>query len=222
MKAGNLIILLFIFSFSYSQNHSAQENLTASIKQFHFQLPVDRNSVHYTDLDLDGDPDLLKYITKDSIPVMWIDDDDDMKVDALSGDLDSDCLLMDLNVDGIYGGGQDLIIDWNDENHDGIADMQVILDNGEIDYKGKWASHFICMINTDNKAVFNNIDWNQFKVEGWEKMGRCNFLNNYHGNNLMLKAHISSFDIGRILSSFMIQTRMVILRWPFGWLMNLS
>ena len=111
MKVGILIILLFFFAFSYSQNHGEQGNLAASIKRFHFHLPGDRNDLHYTDLDLDGDPDLLQYITKDSIPVMWIDDDDDMKADDLSGDLDSDCLLMDLNGDGYYGGGEDLIID---------------------------------------------------------------------------------------------------------------
>ena len=40
--------------------------------------PVIRNIV-YEDLDRDGDPDILRAMLNDSIPIIWIDDDDDMK-----------------------------------------------------------------------------------------------------------------------------------------------
>ncbi|MEN8227691.1 MAG: hypothetical protein ABFS38_06010 [Bacteroidota bacterium] len=196
MNPGRLIILLFLFSFACAaQSPLETGKLSGSIKPFHFHLPTDRQSLHYTDTDSDGDPDLLQYLILDTIPILWIDDDDDMKQGDLTGDLDNDCLMIDLNSDGKYGEALDIIIDWNDENSDGIADMQMILENSEIEQNGKWSSHYIYMINTDQKAVFNNLDWELFKMQGWERMGRCNFLSNYRGNNLMLKAHISSFDI---------------------------
>lgn len=195
MNPGRLIILLFLWVYGCTTNPPKPEALTSAIKPFRFHLPTDKQSVHFSDIDSDGDPDLLQYTLNDSIPVIWIDDDDDMQWDDLSGDLDSDCLILDMNNDGKFGEALDLVIDWNDEDGDGVADMQVILENSEIDYKKKWASHFIYLINTDNRAVFNYVDWNLFSMEGWERMGKCNFISNYHGNNLMLKVHISSFDI---------------------------
>ena len=33
----------------------------------------------YIDLDGDGDPDILRTVTANGIPVQWIDDDDDMQ-----------------------------------------------------------------------------------------------------------------------------------------------
>ena len=80
----------------------------------------------YIDLDGDGDPDILKTVTVNNTPVMWIDDDDDMRYGDIEGDTDSDCLLIDRNKDGKYGGIGDLIIDWVDTNHDGKCDMQVV------------------------------------------------------------------------------------------------
>ena len=47
------------------------------------------------DLDKDGDPDVLKAMINDSIPIVWIDDDDDMQQHQTEGDTDSDCLLIE-------------------------------------------------------------------------------------------------------------------------------
>ncbi len=65
-------------------------------------------------------------ITRDSIPILWLDDDGDMRWDDLEGDTKNDCLLIDRNRDGIYGGHGDLIIDWIDTDNDGKADMQIV------------------------------------------------------------------------------------------------
>ena len=47
-----------------------------------------------------------------------VDDDDDMKISDLQGDLDSDCLVIDMNGDGNYGGELDLNIDYIDPDKD--------------------------------------------------------------------------------------------------------
>ena len=64
----------------------------------------------YIDLDGDGDPDILRTVTANGIPVQWIDDDDDMQFGDLEGDTDNDCLMIDRNKDGVYGGYGDLIL----------------------------------------------------------------------------------------------------------------
>lgn len=57
------------------------------------------------DLDKDDDPDLLYYFINNNIPIVWIDDD--MKWTDIEGDADSDCLLIDRNIDGIFAGPED-------------------------------------------------------------------------------------------------------------------
>ena len=83
----------------------------------------------YIDLDGDGDPDILRTVTANGIPVQWINDDDDMQYGDLEGDTDNDCLMIDRNKDGVYGGYGDLIIDWVGEDEDGNPAMQVVVDN---------------------------------------------------------------------------------------------
>ena len=70
---------------------------------FRLSPPPVGYEVEYLDLDGDGDPDVIKSITINDTPVLWIDDDDDMQYGDLEGDTDSDCLLIDRNRDGKYG-----------------------------------------------------------------------------------------------------------------------
>ena len=119
-------------------------------------------------MDGDGDPDLLQTLTINNFPVQWIDDDDDMKEGDLSGDLDSDCLMIDRNRDGIYGGPYDLIVDWNDENGDNIADMQVIADQLSLDDNKVYPGHYMIMLDLDNDQIFNYINWDTFELEAWD------------------------------------------------------
>lgn len=53
--------------------------------------------------------------------MLWIDDDGDMTWDDLEGDTKDDCLLIDRNRDGIYGGQGNLIIYRIDTDNDGKA-----------------------------------------------------------------------------------------------------
>jgi len=171
---------------------NAQQSL---LTPFRLSMPSGNPHIEYIDLDQDGDPDVLRSSTANDIPVQWIDDDDDMQEGDLEGDMDSDCLMLDLNRDGAYGSGHDLIIDWNDEDQDGKADMQVVADNSGLDDRGRFRGHYIWIIDSDRDQVFNYVDWNTFELEGWEHAGRCRFFEDYIGQGIMLKAHTSTFNI---------------------------
>ncbi|MFO7933463.1 MAG: hypothetical protein R6U78_05205 [Bacteroidales bacterium] len=138
---------------------------------FRLSMPCGNTCIEYIDLDKDGDPDVLRSFISNDIAVQWIDDDDDMREGDLEGDMDSDCLMLDLNRDGEYGSGHDLIVDWNDEDRDGKADMQVVADNSGLDDRGRFRGHYIWIIDSDNDQVFNYVDWNTFELEGWDHAG---------------------------------------------------
>jgi len=147
----------------------------------------------YIDLDGDGDPDILKTVTVNNTPVMWIDDDDDMRYGDIEGDTDSDCLLIDRNKDGKYGGIGDLIIDWVDTNHDGKGDMQVVAEYPETEKNKVWPyGHYMWVMDTDHDNIFNYIDWNTFQVKSWEHNGISDFFPDYSGQSMFLKLHAAT------------------------------
>lgn len=159
-----------------------------------FRVPFPEKVLKYIDLDVDGDPDVLE-VQINGRKAIWIDDDDDMMPFDIEGDLDNDCLLIDINNDGKYGSEMDLIVDYIDSDNDQKADWQMIADNGEKIEKGKWLSHYIWFQDLDKDGVFGYINWNNFKFEGWDHDGRANFYTDYHGLSLMLKVHISSWNL---------------------------
>ncbi len=162
-----------------------------------FRLPLpDKGSVSYVDLDKDGDPDVLRATIHGEMNIQWIDDDDDMKEGDIEGDMDNDCLMLDRNGDGTYGGDYDLMIDWNDEDGNGKADLQVIVDNSTYnERREKYMSHYMIFIDTDNDGIFNYIDWNKQAIEAWGHEGRCNFYPDYNGQSIFLKAHAMTSEI---------------------------
>ena len=194
----NIMVLLLLCSFvaqaQQEKPHFRNGQLDVVMTPFRLPMP-DPNAVTYVDLDEDGDPDVLRAILPNGIHVQWIDDDDDMKTGDLEGDLDSDCVMLDLNQDGSYSGEKDLMVDWNDENGDGKADWQCIVDNAEKDYTGKWTSHYIWFWDADQDGVFGYINWDNFKFEGWDHDGRANFFTDYNGKSMMLKVHITTSNI---------------------------
>jgi len=197
MLKSTLQLLIALCLLSVYSIH-AQELETESVSlltPFRISLPPPDAQIEYLDLDGDGDPDVLRSSTLHNLPVQWIDDDDDMQVGDLEGDMDSDCLMIDRNKDGHYGSGHDLIIDWNDENKDGKPDLQVVADNSGLDDRGRFSAHYMWIIDTDHDQILNYIDWNTFEIEGWDHDGRCQFFKDYIGESIMLKSHTSTFNL---------------------------
>ena len=151
----------------------------------------------YIDLDKDGDPDILKAFVNDSIPVLWIDDDDDMMWTHADGDTDNDCLLIDRNKDGIFAGPWDFSIDWYDSNKDGKADVQLIVNNAGLKLRNyyDWGADFMYVFDDDKDGIMHYVDWNKIMMQAWEHSGHSNFYKDYSGNSTFLKMHASSFRI---------------------------
>jgi hypothetical protein len=154
--------------------------------------------VKAVDLDGDGDPDILRATVNDSIPVIWIDDDDDMKKGALEGDTDSDCLLIDRNRDGVFAGPHDFSIDWCDTDGDGRADVQLVANNAGTKVRNfyDWSADYMYVMDDDKDGILHYIDWNRIMMQAWEHSGHANFYKDYSGNSTFLKMHASTFRIG--------------------------
>jgi len=199
-RAKNILFLGLLISFSLKAQHNTHDYRNEQLDKVitAFRLPPAQGAIEFEDLDKDGDPDLMKYSLPNGINVIWIDDDDDMTTTDLEGDMDNDCLLVDLNQDGKFGSEKDLNIDWSDEDGDGMADVQCIVDNGFINQKGKWTSHYIWFIDNDKDGVLGYINWDNFLFEGWDHEGKANFFTDYNGMSTMLKVHISTWNLEQL------------------------
>ncbi len=170
-------------------------NVNAGIRMYRLPYPAPDAKIEYIDLDQDGDPDVLRTTTHNETPIQWIDDDDDMKEGDLVGDMDSDCLMIDRNKDGQYGGFGDLNIDHGDEDGDGRADLEIIVENATPSDTGWGPGHYMIVVDVDKDGVFNYIDWNDFKLKCWEHSGLSRFFEDYLGDSLFLKMHTSTCNI---------------------------
>lgn len=162
------------------------------------------SKISYIDLDNDGDPDILKAYLNGDIPIMWIDDDDDMKYGDTEGDTDSDCLLIDLNKDGIFAGPNDFSIDWSDTDGDGKADIQLIVSNAGTTQRNffDWNADFMYMLDDDKDDIMHYVDWNKIMMQAWAHNGHADFFKDYSGNSTFLKMHASSFRINDLRYSW--------------------
>jgi len=172
-----------------------------------WRLPIisDTKNIEYIDLDNDGDPDILKTTILNGITIMWIDDDDDMKLGDLEGDTDNDCLCVDINNDGIFAGERDLCVDWTDTDNDGVAEIQAVVLNGSLKTRNffDWSGDFMYIIDFGEKdGIKNFINWNELTLRAWEHNGHANFFTDYHGNTLFLKMHASTFRINDVRYSW--------------------
>ena len=75
-----LIYFLGCFFLSFGQqNTSTYWNNRLEIKSFRLPLPPYDYIPKVVDLNCDGTPDAIFSMTRDSIPVLWLDDNGDMR-----------------------------------------------------------------------------------------------------------------------------------------------
>ena len=171
-------------------------NQKLQLEPFRLPLPPVGYQVEYIDLNGDGKPDAIKSVTVNDTPILWLDDDGNMKEGDIEGDMINDCLLIDRNKDGIYGGQGDLIIDWVDTDDDGKADMQIVIEYPEKNTGEVWPNgHYMIMRDLDKDNIFNYINWNDFSLRCWDKNGVCDFYEDYSGQTMFMKIHTSTYDI---------------------------
>lgn len=171
-------------------------NQKLQIEPFRLPLPPVGYQVEYIDLNGDGKPDAIKSVTVNDTPILWLDDDGNMKEGDIEGDMINDCLLIDRNKDGIYGGQGDLIIDWVDTDDDGKADMQIVIEYPKKNTGEVWPNgHYMIMCDLDRDNIFNYINWNDFSLRCWDKNGVCDFYEDYSGQTMFMKIHTSTYDI---------------------------
>ena len=171
-------------------------NQKLQIEPFRLPLPPVGYQVEYIDLNGDGKSDAIKSVTVNDTPILWLDDDGNMKEGDIEGDMINDCLLIDRNKDGIYGGQGDLIIDWVDTDDDGKADMQIVIEYPEKNTGEVWPNgHYMIMRDLDKDNIFNYINWNDFSLRCWDKNGVCDFYEDYSGQTMFMKIHTSTYDI---------------------------
>ena len=110
--------------------------------------------VIFTDVDNDGDPDILETWWNGK-RVRWFDENDDMKPTDARGDQSNDALQVDREADGYYDGPGDISIKWCDDDGDGKADAQIIAANpaSTATRIASGSSHFMVFIDTDKDGV---------------------------------------------------------------------
>lgn len=196
IKSASLFFFFISFNYnSFSQKKYNYWNTNTQLINWRFVNQI--SNIKYSDLDNDGDPDVLYSTINDKISIAWIDDDDDMKYGDKEGDTDNDCLLIDRNNDNIFAGPFDFSIDWSDEDSDGIADIQLIVNNGgnKIRSYYDWSADYMYVFDDDKDGIMHFVDWNVILMKAWDHNGCCNFFEDYHGNSTFLKMHASSFRI---------------------------
>jgi len=145
------------------------------------RIPVGERP-EFLDLNGDGRQDAVKSYIYDDIPILWLDEDGNMREGDIEGDTVNDCLLADRNRDGKY----DLIIKWADQSGNGKADLNLII---EYPRDGIHNINYMYVLDDDGDGVFNFFDWNIMTLSCWEKNGISDFYTDYSGNSTFLKTH---------------------------------
>ncbi len=116
-----LLCAVSVFAQESDKNYWNQEIQIAPLR---IPLPPIDFEPEFLDLNGDGKQDAVKSILRENVPILWLDDDGNMKDGDMEGDTVNDCLLIDRNNDGKY----DFIIKHADLDDDGKADIQFIFD----------------------------------------------------------------------------------------------
>jgi hypothetical protein len=190
MKLLNYImkrILLIAAIIAASAAASARPYWNNKLRIMPLRPPVGENP-EFLDLNGDGKQDAVKAEFPGGVPILWLDDDGNMKQGDLEGDTVNDCLLVDRDCDGAY----DLVVKFADINLDGKADLQLIMD---YPVGQRTTPNHMFVFDDDGDGVFNYIDWSRLDLLCWEKNGISDFYTDYSGNSTFLKTHKLSTEL---------------------------
>jgi hypothetical protein len=162
-------------------------NAKTQLNPLRLPPPQKGDVVSYYDLNGDGKPDMLRTVTVGGAPVQWIDDNGNMKIGDVSGDLVDDCVMIDCDRNGEYGSYTDVVVDWVDTDDDGRADLQTYVNYRRANDPSPKQGHYMLVFDTDKDDVFNYVDWNTFKIRCWLHYGQADFYEDYNGNSTFLK-----------------------------------
>jgi hypothetical protein len=162
-------------------------NAKTLLHPYRLAPPMPGKIPEYLDLDGDGKPDVLRTTLADGTAVEWIDDSRKLKVGDQQGDLSNDCLIVDRNRDGVFGGPGDLIVDGVAKDAAGNPAMQIIVDLPEAGTTH--GGTYMTVIDADGDGVFNALDWRTYQLRSWLHAGTSDFFADYHGKSAFLKIH---------------------------------
>jgi len=185
--SGLVLTVLSLLPCAYASAQNRYWNDNIPVQSYRIPPAPVGFQPEFLDLNNDGRQDAVKTVTRDDIPVLWLDDDNNMKEGDREGDLVNDCLLVDRDKDGVY----DLIVKYADIDSDGKADLQLICDypEGFVQNPLVPGGHYMWVFDEDHDGVFNYIDWDTMTLKCWEKNGISDFYTDYSGNSLFIKAH---------------------------------
>lgn len=144
-----------------------------------------------TDVDGDGDPDVLEVWSADR-RTRWFDEDDDLGVEELRGDEGDDFAQVDRDGDGGYDGPGDLAVDWADEDGDGDADVQTVAAHPDAQFDGHW--WLFEDVDDDDVGAF--VDWQTFEADPWRRpQGGAAYAPDYSGDSLFVAEGLSPEEV---------------------------
>ncbi|MGI8905665.1 MAG: hypothetical protein ACR2IE_04145 [Candidatus Sumerlaeaceae bacterium] len=152
-----------------------------------------------TDLDGDGDPDIIESWFHGK-RVRFLDENDDATEHDIKGDIAADCMQVDRDGDGYYDGPDDMNIKWVDNDKDGKAEAQVFAINPNLKQKtvASNAAHYMVFEDIDKDGVNGFVDWDaDYHFDCWHQPpgDDPNFSPDYNGNSIFLKEHLPVWGI---------------------------
>lgn len=150
-----------------------------------------------TDVDGDGDPDVLE-VWSAGRRTRWFDEDDDLRAEEVRGDEQDDFVQVDRDGDGGYDGPDDLAVDWADADDDGDPDLQTVVvhpPGTRLDGTPGGALWWV-FEDVDDDSVGAFVDWQTFEPDGWRRpTGGAAYAPDYNGDSLFLLEHVSPQDV---------------------------
>ena len=158
---------------------------------------MDTGKVIRTDVDGDGDPDILE-TWLNGRRTRWFDENDDMRDTDVTGDRTADSVQIDRSNDGFYDGPDDINVDYVDDNHDGMPELEVTAMNPSSEQSTirSGSSHYMIFEDVDGDGVFGCLNWQTFDFDCWGIDDKDpNFKPDYNGNSIFLKEHAPAWSL---------------------------